>query len=124
MLARSATGPGQISTVALCAGSGTTAHCSTWLTTQADRSSRVRRQTSSGPARWVTTRSSPSPPPASTSFSVRCARGSRADRAGNHSNTERGYLPILQGRLKEPDEDGAGAEVIVSAADRDPLEFV
>ena len=58
---------------------------------------------------------------------MRCAQGVRADRAGNHSNTERGYLPILQGRLKEllaADEDGAGAEVIVSEADRDPLEFV
>lgn len=47
--------------------------------------------------------------------------------SGNHSNTERGYLPTLRQRLLAAlagDADGKDAEVIVSEADRDPLEFV
>ncbi|KAF7966113.1 hypothetical protein HWV62_33881 [Athelia sp. TMB] len=54
--------------------------------------------------------------------------------AGGHSNTERGYLPVLASRLRDElrllkgqgtDSDaGAHLEVHVSTADHDPLQFV
>ncbi|XP_070204333.1 NIF3-like protein 1 [Littorina saxatilis] len=40
----------------------------------------------------------------------------------DHSNTERGFLKVVQGRLKE--KLGNGVEVIVSETDRDPLVVV
>lgn len=39
----------------------------------------------------------------------------------DHTNTERGYLPILARRLRA---EAPGLEVLVSAADRDPLSIV
>lgn len=39
----------------------------------------------------------------------------------DHTNTERGYLPVLARRLRD---EAPGLEVLVSAADRDPLAIV
>ena len=49
------------------------------------------------------------------------------DRKGGHSNTERGYLPILASQLRNAlatEGEEESYEVVVSQKDKDPLEIV
>lgn len=46
--------------------------------------------------------------------------------AGGHSNTERGYLPLLRQKLTAglAEEGAQDVEVVVSLMDKDPLKIV